>query len=283
MAGPEPAILHAREVSTMKLEKKFRVAPNEKVKLDKWPTLVKEAKDKKAAEASLEAHRERLYKLQELLIAEQKRAVLIVLQGMDTSGKDGTIRHIFTGVNPQGCTVTAFKVPTQLELRHDFLWRAHNAVPPRGILGIFNRSHYEDVLVTRVHKTISVKEAHRRCVQIVEFEQMLAENGTVIMKFFLHISRDEQTRRLEARLADPDKHWKISNADFAERPLWPAYMEAYEDAISRTSRKFAPWYVIPSDDKTYRNVAISEIVVDTMRSLKMHYPRSAFDPSLIKL
>jgi PPK2 family polyphosphate:nucleotide phosphotransferase len=202
---------------------------------------------------------------------------------MDTSGKDGTIRHIFTGVNPQGCTVTSFKVPTPIELRHDFLWRTHSAVPPRGMIGIFNRSHYEDVLVTRVHKTIDVKEVHRRCVEIVEFEQMLAENGTVIMKFLLHISRDEQTRRLEARLADPDKHWKISNADFAERSLWPAYMEAYEDAISRTSRKFAPWYVIPSDDKTYRNVAISEIVVDTMRSLKMHYPRPTFDPSLIKL
>jgi PPK2 family polyphosphate:nucleotide phosphotransferase len=271
------------EVSTMKLEKKFRVAPNEKVRLDKWQTLVKEAKDKKATAKSLEEHRARLYTLQELLIAEQKHAVLIVLQGMDTSGKDGTIRHIFTGVNPQGCTVTAFKVPTPLELRHDFLWRAHNAVPPKGMIGIFNRSHYEDVLVTRVHKIIDVKEAHRRCAEIVEFEQMLAENGTVIMKFLLHISRDEQTRRLEARLADPDKHWKISNADFAERSLWAAYVEAYEDAISRTSRKFAPWYVIPSDDKTYRNVAISEIVVNTMRSLNMHYPRPTFDPSLIKL
>jgi PPK2 family polyphosphate:nucleotide phosphotransferase len=202
---------------------------------------------------------------------------------MDTSGKDGTIRHIFTGVNPQGCSVAQFKVPTPLELRHDFLWRAHNAVPPKGMIGIFNRSHYEDVLVSRVHKNIDVKEAHRRCVEIVEFEQMLAENGTVIMKFLLHISRDEQTRRLEARLADADRHWKISNADFAERSLWPAYMEAYEDAISRTSRKFAPWYVIPSDDKTYRNVAISEIVVGTMRSLKMQYPRPTFDPSLIKL
>jgi PPK2 family polyphosphate:nucleotide phosphotransferase len=283
MAGQAPAILLSGEVSTMKLEKKYKVAPNEKVKLDKWPTAVKEAKDKKAAEKSLETHRQHLYELQELLSAEQKRAVLIVLQGMDTSGKDGTIRHIFTGVNPQGCTVTSFKVPTPLELRHDFLWRAHNAVPPKGMIGIFNRSHYEDVLVTRVHKTIDVKEAHRRCVDIVEFEQMLVENGTVIMKFLLHISRDEQTRRLEARLADPNKHWKISNADFAERTLWPAYVEAYEDAISRTSRKFAPWYVIPADDKTYRNVVISEIVVDTMRALKMHYPRPTFDPSMIKL
>src|ERR1700730_14870669 len=167
----------------MKLEKKYKVGPNEKGKVDKWPRAGKEAKDETAAEKSLEVSRGKLYKLQELLTAGQKHAVLIVLQGMDTSGKDGTIRHIFTGVNPQGCTVTAFKVPTPLELRHDFLWRGHTAGAPKWVIGIFNRSHYEDVLVTRVHKTIDVKEAHRRCEEIVGFEQALAENGTVIMKF----------------------------------------------------------------------------------------------------
>jgi PPK2 family polyphosphate:nucleotide phosphotransferase len=259
------------------------VKPHQKVKLDKWPSDVKEAKDKKAAAKSLEKHRLKLGTLQELLAAEQKHALLIVLQGMDTAGKDGTIRHIFTGVNPQGCDVTSFKVPTALESRHDYLWRVHNAVPPKGMIGIFNRSHYEDVLVTRVHKMIDAKEARRRCDEIVNFEQLLVDNGVTILKFFLHISREEQTRRLESRLADADKHWKISNADFSERHLWPEYQVAYEEAIERTSRKFAPWFIVPADDKTYRNVAISEIVVDAMSGLKMQYPRPTFDPAMIKL
>ncbi len=267
----------------VKVKNRYLVEPHAKVKLEKRPTRVKEATNKKAAQQSLIKNLDRLSQLQELLSAEQKHALLIVLQGMDTAGKDGTIRHIFTGVNPQGCDVTAFKVPTQLEARHDFLWRVHNAVPPRGMIGIFNRSHYEDVLVTRVHKTIDAKEAARRCRDIVQFERMLAANGVTILKFFLHISKDEQTRRLEARLADPNKHWKISNADFAERPHWADYQAAYADAIEGTSRRHAPWFVIPADDKTYRNVVISEIVVAAMQQLKMKYPRPTFDPAMIKL
>jgi PPK2 family polyphosphate:nucleotide phosphotransferase len=271
----------SREVSTVNVKSKFLVEPHERVKLNKRATKVKESK--KAAEKLLAQHRQQLYDLQELLTAEQKHAVLIVLQGMDTSGKDGTIRHIFTGVNPQACTVTPFKVPTPLEQRHDFLWRVHAAVPPVGSIGIFNRSHYEDVLVTRVHKTISSKEARRRCDDIVEFERMLSDNGVTILKFFLHISADEQKRRLEARLADKDKHWKINPADFSERHLWPEYQIAYEEAIERSSRKSAPWFIIPADDKEFRNVAISEIVIETMQGLKMQYPRPTFDPATIKL
>lgn len=267
----------------LKVKNKYLVQPRAKVKLEKWPTAAKEATNKKAAAQSLAKNLGRLSQLQELMSAEQKHALLIVLQGMDTAGKDGTIRHIFTGVNPQGCSVTAFKVPTPLEARHDFLWRVHNAVPPKGVIGIFNRSHYEDVLVTRVHKTIDSKEAVRRCGEIVEFERMLVANGVTILKFFLHISKDEQTRRLEARLADPNKHWKISNADFAERPRWAEYQTAYADAIETTSRKHSPWFVIPADDKTYRNVVISEIVVAAMQALKMQYPRPTFDPAMIKL
>ena len=262
---------------------KYLVKPHEKVKLDKWPSDAKEAKNKKVSAKSLEKHRAKLGSLQELLAADQKHGLLIVLQGMDTAGKDGTIRHIFTGVSPQGCDVTSFKVPTALELRHDFLWRVHNAVPAKGMIGIFNRSHYEDVLVTRVHKVIDAKEARRRCGEIVNFEQLLVDSGVTILKFFLHISRDEQTRRLEARLADADKHWKISNADFSERHMWPEYQVAYEEAIEHTSRKWAPWFIIPANDKTYRNVAISEIVVDAMEGMKMRYPQPTFDPALIKL
>ncbi len=227
-------------------------------------------------------HRSRLDELQELLAADAQKAVLIVLQGMDTGGKDGTIRHIFDGVNPQGCSVTQFKVPTPLEARHDFLWRAHLAVPPRGMIGIFNRSHYEDVLVVRVHDTISAKEAHRRMEEIVEWEEMLAANGVVILKFFLHISYEEQTRRLKARLDDPKKQWKISASDFSERKLWPSYQAAYEDMLSRTSRKHAPWFIVPADHKWYRNVAISKVLVETLESLKLKYPPPSVDLKALK-
>ena len=268
----------------MKLKSPYLVKPHTKVRLANLPTGDKgEFGDKAAIDALMANHCKKLDDLQELLYASQSKALLIVLQGMDTAGKDGTIRHIFTGVSPQGCDVTSFKVPTALELRHDFLWRVHNAVPAKGMIGIFNRSHYEEVLVTRVHKVIDAKEARRRCGEIVNFEQLLVDSGVTILKFFLHISRDEQTRRLEARLADADKHWKISNADFSERHMWPEYQVAYEEAIEHTSRKWAPWFIIPANDKTYRNVAISEIVVDAMEGMKMRYPQPTFDPALIKL
>ena len=176
-------------------------------------------------------HRNQLADLQDVFYAGQQKALLIVLQGMDTAGKDGTISHIFSGVNPQGCDVAAFKVPTPLEARHDFLWRVHAQVPPRGMIGIFNRSHYEDVLSPRVHKLISAKRHARRLDDINEFESMLADNDVVILKFFLHISRDEQTRRLQSRIDDPHKHWKLSEADFHERKFWPQYTAAYEDIL----------------------------------------------------
>jgi len=240
-------------------------------------------KGEESAAPVLVKHRQRLAELQEVLYAGQQKAVLIVLQGMDTAGKDGTIRHIFSGVNPQGCDVTAFKVPTPLESRHDFLWRAHAAVPPRGMIGIFNRSHYEDVLSPRVHKVISKGTARERLEQINRFEQSLFENDVLILKFFLHISRGEQTRRLQARLDDPDKHWKLSEGDFDERRFWPGYEDAYDDLLSGTSQKHAPWFVIPSDHKWYRNLAISKILVEALDSVKMTYPQPGFDTSKVKL
>lgn len=237
----------------------------------------------KEADADTVRHRARLDSLQGKLAASQQCALLVVLQGMDAAGKDGSIRHIFSGVNPQGCSVTSFKVPTPLEARHDFLWRAHAAVPPRGMIGIFNRSHYEDVLVVRVHKQITGKQARRRMEEIVDWEAMLAANGVVILKFFLHISYEEQTRRFADRLDQPESQWKISEADFHERKLWPDYQQAYEDILNRTSRKHAPWYIVPADHKWYRNVAISKILVETLDNLKLKYPPPAVDLKKFKL
>lgn len=237
----------------------------------------------KEADVDMAQYSQRLDSLQSMLAASQAKAILVVLQGMDTGGKDGSIRHIFSGVNPQGCTVTSFKVPTPLEARHDFLWRAHAAVPPKGMIGIFNRSHYEDVLVVRVHKQITGKEARRRMEEIVDWEAMLAANGVVILKFFLHISFEEQTRRLAARLDDPKKQWKISASDFAERKLWPDYQHAYEDVLDRTSRKHAPWFIVPADHKWYRNVVISQILVQTLEGLNLKYPQPTIDLKKFKL
>ncbi len=266
----------------MKIKSPYLVKPHTQVRLDKLSAAATgKYKHEDAASADLEKHRQALEELQEVLSAEGKHAILVVLQAMDTGGKDGTIRHIFTGVNPQACSVTSFKVPTPLERAHDYLWRAHLAVPRLGTIGIFNRSHYEDVLVTRVHKTISDKLARQRFRQINSFEEMLAENGVAILKFFLHISRREQTARLKERCDEQDKHYKISESDFHERVFWPQYQQAYEDVLSHTSHKHAPWFVIPSDHKWYRNVAISEIMVEAMRKLKMEYPAASFDVSTV--
>ena len=268
----------------MKLKSPYRIKPGTKVRLAKLSTSETGGyKSERAASAALAKHRTALATLQEVLYACQTKALLIVLQGMDTSGKDGTIRHIFSGVNPQGCDVTAFKVPTPLEARHDFLWRVHAQVPPRGMIGIFNRSHYEDVLSPRVHKLISSEVASRRLDDINEFESFLADNDVLILKFYLHISRDEQTRRLQSRIDDKKKHWKLSDADIQERQFWPRYMDAYNDVLSSTSRKHAPWFVIPSDNKWYRNIAISSIIVDLIQSLKLKYPQPTVDASAIKL
>src|ERR1700677_4999497 len=239
-----------------KLKSPYLIKPHARVRLGRLPTEVSTGpKSPEAAAPIVAKHRDRLAKLQEVFYASQQRALLIVLQGMDTAGKDGTIRHIFSGINPQGCDVTAFKVPPPPEPRHDFLWRAHAAVPPRGMIGIFNRSHYEDVLSPVVHGIISPKLARDRFDNINGFENMLADNGVVILKFFLHISHDEQTSRLESRIADPHKHWKLSPADFAERKFWPQYQDAYNELLSATSRKHAPWFAIPADSKWQRALA----------------------------
>ena len=274
---------HLYEV-TVKAESKYLVEPKSKLRLKKIAT-----DDKDGFESEEESLGEtqkniaRLASLQEELAAAQSNALLVVLQGMDTAGKDGTIRHIFTGVNPQGCSVTSFKVPTPLEARHDFLWRVHAAVPPRGMIGIFNRSHYEDVLVTRVHKTITQKQAKRRFQDIVNFEELLVESGTVVVKLFLHISQKEQTARLQSRMDTADKRWKLSAADFAERKYWDSYQQAYQDAIAATSRKGAPWYIVPSDHKWYRNVVVSRILVKTLEAMKLKYPRPDVDIGKLKL
>jgi PPK2 family polyphosphate:nucleotide phosphotransferase len=210
--------------------------------------------------------------LQERLYANATQSLLIVLQGMDTSGKDGTIRNVMSGVNPQGCKVVAFKAPSKDELAHDFLWRVHREVPPKGYIGIFNRSHYEDVLITRVHGGVSDKEAKQRFNQIKEFEELLYESGTVILKFFLHISKAEQKERLESRIADPEKRWKWNSGDLEERKLWDEYMYAFEDVISATSTEQAPWYAVPANRKWYRDLVVADRVVDTLEGMKLKVP-----------
>jgi PPK2 family polyphosphate:nucleotide phosphotransferase len=267
----------------MKFKSPWLIKPHTKVSLAKLKTDADDGLTQETAAAVLASHRERLAELQEVLYASQKHSVLIVLQGMDTAGKDGTISHIFSGVNPQGCDVASFKTPTPLEAHHDFLWRCHAQAPARGMIQIFNRSHYEQVLFPRVHKTIKPKEIRKDFDEINDFESMLHANGTIILKFFLHISHDEQTRRLQARLDDPRKHWKFSAADLAERKFWDEYETAYEDILRHTSHRTAPWFVIPSDHKWYRNLAISAILLEAFESLKLKYPEPTMDVSKIKL
>jgi PPK2 family polyphosphate:nucleotide phosphotransferase len=266
----------------MKTKNSYFAKPHAKFDLKDWPTddTGRFTKEEDTREV-LKHHRQTLDALQEVLFAEKKHALLIVLQAMDTGGKDGTIRHIFTGVNPQGVDVTPFKVPTPLEAAHDFLWRAHAAVPRLGKIGIFNRSHYEDVLVTRVHKTISDRVAERRFREINHFEEMLSDNGVTILKFFLHISHKEQTARLKERCGEKDKHYKISESDFHERIYWNKYQKFYEEAIGATSRKHAPWFVIPADHKWYRNIAVSGVIVDALKAMDLKYPQPTFDVSKV--
>ena len=272
------------ECTPLKTDSEYLIPPNTKVRLkhrDSGDTgSFKHADD---ANKELQKQVKRLDDAQEVLYAGAERGLLIVLQGMDTAGKDGTIRHIFSGINPQGCDVQAFKVPTPLEAHHDFLWRCHLAVPARGMIGIFNRSHYEDVLSPRVHGKMTDKTAKQHMQQINDFESMLSDNGIAILKFFLHISKEEQTKRLQERLDTPDKHWKLSASDFAERAFWDKYQKCYEEIFERTSHKHAPWYVIPSDEKWYRNVAISRILADTMEGMKLKYPKATVDVSTLKL
>lgn len=263
--------------------KAFRIKPGEKVTLAKHDaddTLGWQKGHK--MKASLQKALERLDYLQYVLYAERKRAILIVLQGLDTAGKDGTIRHVMSGVNPQGCKVTSFKVPAGEELEHDFLWRVHRAVPGYGDIGIFNRSHYEDVLVVRVHNLIPKDVWSKRYDQINEFESILHRNNVKILKFFLHIDKDEQKRRLLDRLDSPDKHWKISEADFNERKFWSDYQSAYEDALTRCNSEIAPWYIIPSNKKWFRNLAVSHIIAETMEQMDLKFPKPSVDIKKIK-
>lgn len=224
------------------------------------------------AAEGIEENRQQIAALQTILYAEGKRSLLVVLQGMDTSGKDGTIRHVFSGVNPQGCSVASFKAPSALELGHDYLWRYHLRTPARGMITIFNRSHYESVLVERVHGIAPKEVWSERYEQINEFERMLSSEGTMILKCFLHISRKEQKERLEKRLADPDRNWKFDVQDLKERELWKDYQEAYEDALLRCSTKRAPWYIIPADKKWFRNWLVSDLIRRALESMDLHYP-----------
>jgi len=252
----------------------YRVKPGDKIDLAKWDPEDKRffAGNKKAGKKAIAKLNKELEALQELLYAEGKQKVLIDRKSVDTGGKDGTIRHVFEGVNPQGVKVASFKKPTPEELAHDYLWRVHKQTPGSGEIVIFNRSHYEDVLVVRVHELVPATIWRRRYEHINAFEKLLADEGTTILKFYLHIDLDEQKERLQARLDEPDKRWKFAKGDLAERKLWPQYMAAYEEMLEKTSTAYAPWYVIPANRKWYRNLVILQTIVDTLQGLKMAYP-----------
>lgn len=267
----------------VKLSKALLVEPGQRVKLDKIdPAGTHGWKDKDQATKRLAGNLDRLGILQYRLYAESRRSLLVVLQGIDAGGKDGTIRHVMAGFNPQGATVTSFKQPSGEEKQHDYLWRVHKAVPRYGEIGIFNRSHYEDVLVVRVHNLVPPAVWKRRYHQINQFEETLAENGVNIVKFFLYIDRDEQKRRFEERIEDASKNWKFSRSDVEERKFWDNYTAAFEDAIEKCSKPSAPWYVIPANRKWFRNLAVSEVLVDTLDRMKMAYPKPSADLSRIQ-
>jgi PPK2 family polyphosphate:nucleotide phosphotransferase len=263
----------------------LRVPPRERLQLSDdaasdtsaWPG------DRKKAEDSLPGLREKLTRLQELFAADARRGLLVILQGMDTSGKDGVIRHVFEGVNPQGVRVSSFKRPTPEEYAHDFLWRIHRRTPSKGEIVIFNRSHYEDVLVARVHRLVPEKVWSTRFESINQFERELVEEGVSVLKFFLHISREEQRRRLRDRMQDPTKHWKLNAADFHERRYWNKYRAAYEEMLRRTSTSWAPWYLVPSNHKWLRNLVVSSVLVRELEAMKLRYPPAAVDLRSLRL
>ena len=252
---------------------RYRIEPGARIRLAEIdPDQSERYKKKKHVVDELDAQRDRIRGLQARLYAEGRQSLLIILQAMDTGGKDGTVRGVFEGVNPQGCQVWSFKAPTRQELEQDFLWRYHAKAPPRGMIAIFNRSHYEDVLIVRVKGIVPEDVWRHRYPMINEFEHLLTLNRTTILKFFLHISRDEQKRRLESRLADPTKHWKFSSDDIRERAYWDQYMAAYEDAIGNCSTAYAPWYVVPANKKWYRNLVIARTIADTLEAMAPQYP-----------
>ena len=268
----------------MELDRKNIVTSGDCVTLNDYAPHWTGVYEKKGqAKRRLKKLRKQLLKLQELLYAESQHALLIILQGMDTCGKDGTIRRVMGGINVQGCDVVNFKVPSGAELSRDFLWRAHRVVPPKGKIGIFNRSHYEDVLVVRVHELVPSQVWSQRYQQINDFEKMLVENGTVVLKFFLHISKDEQKARLESRLSDPTKHWKFMESDVRERTYWEDYMQAYEAMLEKCGTDWAPWHIIPANKKWYRDLVITESIVETLRKLDMRYPEPAVDVTKITI
>jgi len=270
--------------------KDFRVREGDTVKLGKWPTNVRPVyKSKKEYKKLLGEHVAQLSSQQQLLYASNRYAVLLIFQAMDAAGKDGAIRHVMSGVNPQGCQVFSFKHPSLVELQHDFLWRTTRDLPERGRIGIFNRSYYEEVLIARVHPEILRSEGipdvphndnavwHDRYRSITDLERHLSSNGTRIIKFFLHLSKEEQRKRFLERIDEPDKNWKFSNADVEEREFWNDYMEAYEECLGATSTSEAPWYVVPADDKENARLIVSQIVLDTLEGLKMSFPKTSED------
>ncbi len=271
----------------------FRLRRGRAVNLKKWPTRVRPFYDSKADyQLRLTDHVKKLSKLQNLLYAHDRYALLLIFQAMDAAGKDSMIKHVMSGVNPQGCQVFSFKHPSDEELDHDFLWRTTNCLPERGRIGIFNRSYYEEVLIVRVHPEILDRERlpdpphpgrsiwKQRYASILDLERHLHRNGTRIVKFFLHLSKEEQRRRFLARIDDPEKNWKFSAADLVERDRWKDYMAAYEDCLEATSTDHAPWYVVPADDKENARLIVSQVLLDTMSRLKMRYPAS--DPAKLK-
>jgi PPK2 family polyphosphate:nucleotide phosphotransferase len=262
----------------MDYRKDFMVKPGAKVRLSNIdPSFMGKHESHEEAAAETRKHVERMDKLQYLLYADGTQSLLVVFQALDAAGKDGVIRHVFSGMNPQGTFVFAFKQPSKDEITHDFLWRAHVRAPSKGEVAIFNRSHYEDVLVVRVHQLVPQLVWSKRYDLINDFETMLAKNGTSILKFFLHISPEEQLSRFAQRLEDPARHWKISESDYAERELWPKYVEAYEDAMASTSTKLAPWYIIPANHKWFRNLAVAQIIADTMDEIGLKLPPTHVD------
>jgi PPK2 family polyphosphate:nucleotide phosphotransferase len=267
----------------MGFRSKYFVEPGSKLKLSRFdPAGTGKYKDDDVAAAETRRHIARLQKLQYKLYADGQRSLLVVLQGLDAAGKDGTVSHVIGGTNPQGVKVADFKEPTAIELAHDFLWRIHPHEPAKGQITIFNRSHYEDVLVVRVHKLVRKSVWSKRYARIREFEELMGENGVKVIKFFLYISPEEQLKRFAARLNDPDRNWKISESDYTERELWESYTEAFQDALRLTSTKEAPWFIVPSDRKWYRNLVVSKILADTLDDMNLKIPPAKVDLEAIR-
>ena len=282
--GSEPADNPSMPVSGA-LER-YWVKPGAKVEFERFESGEKalfKGAGKSEFDAQFDELQDQLQELQKMLYAQHRHRVLVVMQAMDTGGKDGCIKHVFSRIDPQGIHVRSFKKPSAEELDHDFLWRIHSKVPSTGQLVIFNRSHYEDIIAVRVKKIYPDEVWKRRQRHVIEFERMLAEEGTTIVKIFLHISKEEQKKRLESRLQNPRKHWKFNPDDLADRARWEEFMGAYEDVIGKTSTEFAPWYIVPADRKWYRNLCVARIMLDTLKKLNMDFPAIDWDPKAIRI